>query len=289
MPRGVLVGGHFTPANPSLEFPVRAIHYFPWFDEGWEGIQAQTHYTPSLGFYDQNDPDVIQTHLAAIKGAGFDALICVWRGPESGSTISTTTFGDDSYNTDPKLGVILDQCLQWGLKACILYEIEAYADPSAAEVEAEFDYLEANHWNHPAWLKVDDRPVVFVFTNANATNAMSQKYSDATAGFTTAYVMLQTMAASSVTPMPDGLYRFHSTRAESVDNSYSICPGFWRGDLDDPTTTRDLATWTTNVADMVASGKDWNLVISWNEWGEGSQLESSDELGTTYLEVVADA
>lgn len=280
-----------VPANPAQALPRRAVYYFPWFDEGWEGVQAMSHYTPAIGAnYDQNDPEVIAQHLQWIKYAGIDTLICVWRGYASGFSHDTfTANGPHQYGTDAKLAVILDQCLQVGLKACILYEVEAYADPTAAEIAAEFAYLAANRWNHPAYLRVDDRPVVFVYTGANASNAMSSKYSTATSGFTTAYMMLQTSTTASTTPNPDGFFTFTSNRTSSISNSYTILPGFWRGDSGTPVTTRNLTTWASNIASMVASGKDWQIIISWNEWGEGSMIEPTEEFGTDYIDALAAA
>jgi hypothetical protein len=223
------------------------------------------------------------------KYAGLDGLICIWRGIEGGPGISATTFSGVQYNTDPKLAVILDQCLQWGLKACILYEVEAYANPTAAQVTTEFQYLAANHWDHPAYLRFDGKPVVFVYTAENASNAMSTKYSTATSGFTTAYMMLQTNSNVTTTPSPAGFFTFTANRTSTLSNSYTILPGFWLGGSPTPVTTRNLATWNTNIASMIASAKTWQIVISFNEWGEGSIIEPSDELGTAYLDALHDA
>jgi hypothetical protein len=38
---------------------------------------------------------------------------------------------------------------------------------------------------------------------------------------------------------------------------------------------------------MIGSGARWQLVVSWNEWGEGTQVEGSSQLGDTWLEALA--
>ena len=38
---------------------------------------------------------------------------------------------------------------------------------------------------------------------------------------------------------------------------------------------------------MVASGEPWQLVTTWNEWGENSAIEPAQEWGSTYVEVLA--
>src|SRR5262249_14214635 len=40
---------------------------------------------------------------------------------------------------------------------------------------------------------------------------------------------------------------------------------------------RDLDRWKRNVRDMVASGADFQLVTTFNEWGEGTAVESALE------------
>lgn len=67
-----------------------------------------------------------------------------------------------------------------------------------------------------------------------------------------------------------------------------ISPGFWRADKEPLRLERDLDRWRQNVNDMVASGEPWQLVVSFNEWGEGMAIEAGTEWGTPYLDVLAD-
>ena len=78
--------------------------------------------------------------------------------------------------------------------------------------------------------------------------------------------------------------------------SFAISPGFHRtGDPPDsgrPNLPRDLAAFQQAAADMVASGEPWQLVISFNEWGENTATESADEWASTsgygqYLDALA--
>jgi hypothetical protein len=52
-----------------------------------------------------------------------------------------------------------------------------------------------------------------------------------------------------------------------------ISPGFWRADEAGPRLARDPARFAQNVRDMVAFGKSWQIVTSFNEWGEGTSVE----------------
>jgi hypothetical protein len=59
-------------------------------------------------------------------------------------------------------------------------------------------------------------------------------------------------------------------------SSYTISPGFDKVG-EPPRLERDLARWQQNVADMVASGASLQLVTTFNEWGEGTAVESAAE------------
>ena len=50
--------------------------------------------------------------------------------------------------------------------------------------------------------------------------------------------------------------------------------------------SRDLARWVTDVAAMKASGEPWQLVTTFSEWGEGTQVEASTEFGNAYLDAL---
>jgi len=285
-------GSSVSQPNPSLVPPLRGAYYFPWYDEAWDsGIYTPaTHYTPTLGaYYDQNTDPVINQHVAWALEANLDVLIPTWRGKPDGTGISATTFaGDGGTHTDAKIVRIMDAARWSSLKVAMLYEVEAYANPTQAEIEAEFTWLAANRFTYPTYLYVDGRPVIFVYTGADHSDALAQKYSDATSGFTTAYVMMQTQTdPSAATPQPDGWFTFSNDRTSAVSNSYNVCPGYWLFSDANPVTTRDLATWQANVASMIASGADWQLINSFNEWAEGSQIEPSTELGTDYLDALA--
>ena len=56
-----------------------------------------------------------------------------------------------------------------------------------------------------------------------------------------------------------------------------MSPGFWKWDEASPRGARDLARFRQNVAHMAASGANYQLVISFNEWGEGTAVESAQE------------
>jgi hypothetical protein len=60
-------------------------------------------------------------------------------------------------------------------------------------------------------------------------------------------------------------------------DSYTVTPGFWSAGAASPALPREQDRWNANVQGMVASQADWQLVLSFNEWGEGTVVESARE------------
>src|SRR4029077_2613572 len=59
--------------------------------------------------------------------------------------------------------------------------------------------------------------------------------------------------------------------------SFSISPGFFKAGESSPRLARDPTAWTAAVCQMVASGTQWQLVTTFNEWGEGTAVEPAAE------------
>jgi hypothetical protein len=79
---------------------------------------------------------------------------------------------------------------------------------------------------------------------------------------------------------PDGWHEYLVTASGESSlgrSSYTIAPGYWWADDANPALPRDTARWDTNIGRMAASGADWQLVLSFNEWGEATSVESATE------------
>jgi hypothetical protein len=72
-----------------------------------------------------------------------------------------------------------------------------------------------------------------------------------------------------------------------------IAPGFDEWGEGAARLTRDPERWRTDVAAMVASNARWQLVLTFNEWPEGTSVESAHEWASpscygSYLDVLHD-
>ncbi len=83
---------------------------------------------------------------------------------------------------------------------------------------------------------------------------------------------------------PDGWHSYDSAHPESYLPPYQfgVSPGFERVLVrpGDPSLMRDPTRWDQDVADMNASPLPWHLVLTFNEWGEGTAIESAQEWAT---------
>ena len=63
--------------------------------------------------------------------------------------------------------------------------------------------------------------------------------------------------------------------------SATVSPGFHKFNESGARLTRDMARFRSDLARQVASGAKWQLVSTFNEWGEGSSVESATQWQST--------
>ncbi len=252
--------------DPQPALPLRAAFYYPWFPNAWTqgGVYPYTNYHPSLGFYDGGDPAVIKQQIAAMQYGGIAAGILSWWG--------------QGHHTDARIPTILaataGSAFRWGL----YYEAESQGDPSAATIAADLAYLRDHYGSDPSFLRINGRFVVFVYADGNDACGMADRWAQASAGIN-AYIVLKVFPGyAQCASQPAGWHQYAPAAAADSQGSYSytISPGFYKiGEA--VRLARDLARWRQNVRDMIASGANFQLVTSFNEWGEGTAVESAAE------------
>jgi hypothetical protein len=108
---------------------------------------------------------------------------------------------------------------------------------------------------------------------------MASRWSQANAGIN-AYIVLKVFAGfNTCAAQPAGWHQYAPAQAAESQRgySYSIGPGFNKANSASATLGRDLARWAQNVREMVASGAPFQLITTFNEWGEGTSVESATE------------
>jgi hypothetical protein len=94
-----------------------------------------------------------------------------------------------------------------------------------------------------------------------------------------AYIDLKVFAGyASCAAQPQGWHQHGpGSREQNIGNAFAISPGFWRADEASARLARDTAAFNAHVRDMVASGKPWQLVTTFDEWGKGTAVEGAAE------------
>lgn len=265
-----------APPAPPVSASIRAAFYYPWFPETWTVGGKHVAYTPTLGYYSSTAAATVDAHIRALDYAKVQVAIVSWWGSSS------------PYNA--RIPLLLDRIAAIGspLKVAFYYESEGFGNPSQSQVATDLQYLKATYGGHPS----TRQPLtVFVYNADDLTCAIADKWKAAnTVG---AYIDLKVFSGFAACPsQPNGWHQYAPvTRAQSVGSAFSISPGFWRADEASARLVRDPAAWKQNVRDMVASPQPWHLITTFNEWGEGTAVESAADWSSpsgfgTYLDAL---
>lgn len=280
------ISGFRGPPPSAFEpgLPLRAIFYYDWFPEGWTqegGIFPFSKYHPSLGYYDSSDPKIVRQHVQAILYGHLPVGIYDWWGIGTNNDLRFPT----------ALAVARTTPLHWA----VVYEPEGYGDPSVERLRGDLAYLRDHYAAKPAYLKLAGRFVVVAYGSGTDTCAMVDRWLAANQGVG-AWLILKEFAGFAQCPrQPDGWYEFSGNHYEFQLGSdfFGISAGYEKtGAQVAPTVPRvSLEAWRQAAADMVASDARNEFVISFNEWGESSAIESATEWASpsgfgAYLDVL---
>ncbi len=273
-PLCVVPGKSRAPDCYEPSFPIRAAFYYPWFPQAWsqQGLSLFTHYAPSLGLYSSRSREAIRENIAAMQYGGIAAGIASWWGR-----------GSATDRAVPDLLAVTNE-RRSRFRWAVYYEPEAQGDPSIARITADLKYIRGSYGANRAYLRVGRKFVIFVYTDAMDGAAMVERWTAANAAIgNQAYLNLKVFPGyRSSRRQPQSWHQYAPAQSENVQAGYSftISPGFFKANESAPRLARDLTRWRSNVENMVASRAPWQLVTTFNEWGEGTAVESADEWAT---------
>ncbi len=247
----------------SLSFPVRGAFYYPWYPETWRVNNSPVFYEPDLGNYYSEDLRVVQQHIQDMEYAKINLGIASW-------------WGINEHSESNRLTIILNQTEEaaTGLKWAMYYEKEGFGNPSLEEIQTDLKYIREKYVIHQVYAHVNNKPVIFVYNADDNSCEVANRWTEAANGEW--YVSLKIIEGyENCTFQPDTWHQYgpDSPAQQHSGYSYVIAPGFWKADQAEPLLERDPLRWTQNVAEMVTSGEPWQLITTFNEWGEGTAIE----------------
>ncbi|MDB4331456.1 glycoside hydrolase family 71/99-like protein [bacterium] len=302
--------------------PLVLAHYMPWYTAkpvsgnwGWhwtmnhfdpdienEGRrEIASKYYPLIGPYDSGDPAVIRCHLLLMKLSGIDGVIVDW-------------YGLTEYRDYPILHRnttrLLQQCERLKMKFVICYEdqtISALRSAKRLAIEAalphavkEINWLGKYWFKSPSYVRFNDRPVLLSFGHEGLSPEQwsqcltqldqpilyySQDYRrdgavgsfgwpSPNAGMAQVDRFLE-QAQEWPSVVPAAFPRFDDIYAVAgVGDGYPKLPDAG-GD-----------TLAETLAKTVRKNTHFLQIATWNDWGEGTQVEPSVEFGYRDLETI---
>jgi len=241
-----------------------------------------TSYTPSLGFYNFGAAATIRSHIEAMRYGHITAAITSWWGAnQKGEQLRVPTLLTTAADIDPTFRVAL------------YYEKEGIGAPSVPELKHDLEYILENYGNQKNYLHIGGRPVPFVYNADDSDCSMLNRWAAAHAP-ATFYLEFKVFPGWSSCPLqPDGWHQYAPAQphievagGSRVDGSFAISPGFAHAQdtaavgAPHPRLDRDLQRWSQDLRDMVTSGQSWQLITTFNEWGEGTSVESAIQWAT---------
>lgn len=240
---------------------------YRWYPQTWFVNGHQAHYNADLGMYSSSDPEVAAHHIDAMDYGNIELSIASWWGP-------------DQHLDRARITMLMDETIaaQSPLKWSVYHEDERDNRPSAQELREDLDYLKKWYAWHEAWAHMDGKPVIFVYNEAGCD--VAQRWADASNGEW--FVVLKLFSGFEGCPVqPDSWHQYGVGHEGSIHNpghSFVVSPGFWKADTTEPMVPRiSSEQFCLNTEKMVASREQWQLIVSFNEAGEGTMIEPSPD------------
>lgn len=244
-------------ADAQPTWPIRAAFYYGWG-------QSRYRATPLHGSNDTLSPDVARRHVRTMRYMGMAAGISSWWGAGSPSD---RRFPNQLRAAD-------GTPFRWTL----YYELEGpqYADPSVAKIRADLAYLKQRYAGDRNYLRVGGKPVLFVWADPSDGCGMAARWKAAnTLGF---HIVLKRFYRNDRCLGQTASWHDYAPGHRTVDNlpwSVSVSPGFHYVGEAKPRLVRSPGAWHHALKKMKASKAKWQLVTTFNEWGEGTAVDAA--------------
>lgn len=270
--------------------------YYNWFDENtWHASKV-----PDLPAapYVSRDRAVMGRHIDEAKGAGIDAFVVSWYGPRT-----------ENNQTETNFRAMLDEAAARGFRLAVDFETAGPFFGGTQDVIAALRTLLATHANHPAYLRVDGRPVIFFWRQQRFNVGTWQSIRDQVDPGHQA-IWIAEGVDIQFQQVFDGHHLYSvawsadpgthlvkwGQRVRQASQKWgrklwvaTVMPGY-----NDTRTGRgnafirpreDGAYYGRTWSGALASAADWVIITSWNEWPEGTYIEASQAYGGRYLDL----
>ncbi len=289
-------------------------YYYPWYYENdWDVSILQD--GPALGYYGSDSRAVIEQHIAQAQGAGIDGFISSWWGP-------------GSY-TDENLRTLLDVAQERDFRVMINFELlgDAGQPRSESEILAWLRYAMSEYGDHPAYMRVDGRPVFVIWASSTVSNdawenILAQLQAVGWEPFLLGQFSGEWIRLNDLDVF-DGQYQYNILNVVSGNDRVDVlgrvyeaagravryypllmdapAPKIWAATVQPGYDDHLIPGRTTPILDRetgalyratweaaLQSDPDWIFITSWNEWWEHTYIEPSGLYGDQYLQITGE-
>jgi hypothetical protein len=299
---GLLVAACW-PLAVTAQSPDRLVlaFYYTWFDmNSWSLAKVPDQ---PLAPYASRDRTVMARHIQQAKGAGIDAFVVSWYGPRV-----------ENNQTETNFRAMLDEAAARGFRLAVDFEVTSPFIGGPGDAQAALKTLLETHARHPAYLRSAGKPVIFFWRqqrfDISTWAAIRQAVDPGHAS-----IWIEEGVDVSSLAVFDGHHLYSVTWNPPTDLGYTatkfarlvrgqaasagvpkvyvatVMPGY-----DDTRTGRGNAFavnreggayYERSWQAAIASGPNWIIITSFNEWPEGTYIEPSQAYGNRYLELTA--
>ena len=270
--------------------------------------EIASYYYPSIGPYSSKDPDLHEYHFLMMKLSGIDGVIFDWYGSRDLHDYALIKESTESF-----IEVLEDL----GMDFSIMYEdrvavqaVEQSLSPSVVEaVQEDFNYIRNTYFSSPRYMQFNGKNSLFIFgpeyvNTPNEWDAIFQIFDEAERpDFLSIWATQDRVGSNGAGEFlwvaPDHLlaheYYYQTYDGENMITVGSSYPGFhsfyteggwsdgaheWMIGMNQGQTFEETLSYTHHEQ------SDFIQLITWNDFGEGTMIEPTQEFGFMYLQML---
>ena len=272
--------------------------YYAWYDPSSFG-SGKTPFQPLHPYYSTSNATILR-QIKTAKAAGIDGFVQSWYGP------------NPNQQTEPNFKTALDLAQQNNFKMAVDFEVASPFFGGNQERISALQTLLKTHANHAAYLRVDNKPVIFFWANW-VLPVNDWRYIRQQADPWNQTIWIAEGGHTDYLEVFDGLHLYNvawSSNPAGINNRWSqetrakadelgtfkywvgtAMPGFNNSlvpGVEHTVRGRDNGSYLRKSFNgAAATNPDMIVLTSFNEWPEGSGIEPSKEFGTSYVEQMA--